>query len=334
MDGLPSLWYEVKNKAGAKGWVPGSHLTFSPTAFSRSSFRTYDQYRDYVEMAVRAGEKVVAKRSYEYVKQGDVGYFVSFEDSYVGVVWEHNVGSELDSALLPKGFPSELIPFLYYVELPVIELLGEKTVTSFSSLAKTLPSRFPQADDFYAYEIDEPFPWFIPLEATYNYADEEYYDYDPNYIEGEESYGMIEVGSLVILGAHDEVNGGTNWNESMDHFVGKEAIVTSLEGEDPQGFLVVRVNSNSYAWRARNLALKGRGEAGSYGYKIGDRVTVDSHRYINDDNNWADEMWDYVGLSATITSFAGKDDSGSFLVNLDIDNGDWYWRVENLSPAQ
>ena len=94
------------------------------------------------------------------------------------------------------------------------------------------------------------------------------------------------------------------------------------------------MKENDYVWRVRNLTLKGRGEAGSYGYQIGDRVVIGAHRYIDEDNNWADEMAEYVGEEATITSLEGTDGTNSYLVHVDIDEGDWYWRVETMTPAK
>lgn len=330
LDGMPTLWYEVKNLADTKGWVPGSQLGFSTGAFPRAAFQNGEQYLAYLRMAARSGEKLVAMRSDERLQKGDTGYFVSIVDGLVVVAWERYIDYGPDEGILPRGFPKALLPYILLVEPSVVELTGEQSVTSLANLAKTLPGRFPETELFHDYEIDEPFPWYIPEEANYGGYDYGYNDYD--YYEGEESYGMIDVGSTVILGAHDEVNGGRNWTAEMDNFVGREAQVVSLEGVDSNDFLVVKVSGNSYVWRVRNLALKGRGEAGSYGYKAGDRVIIDSHRFINGDNNWAEEMWDYVGSSATITELLGLDDSGSYIVTLDVDDGAWVWRVENLYP--
>jgi len=357
LDGVPTIWYQVKTSEGVTGWVPGSRLSFTATAFKRSAFRTESQYAAYFAMAARPGDKVVATRSYEKVAKGDIGYYVSSHEGGLpaAVVWERNLAATPSEDYLPEGFPKELHEFVYYVEWPVIELVGDKDATPLKTLAKTLPAKYPVEDGFYADSVDEDIAWYMPPETSFgssDYADEgydeeygdEYYDeygdgdysgdIDEDYVEGVESYGLIKVGSKVILGKHDDVNGGDNWAEEMDAYVGKEAVVTELAGADTQGFLVVRVKGNGYAWRVRNLALKGRGEAGSYGYQVGDMVVVGAHRYIDSDNNWADDMAAYVGQTATITTLEGTDASESYLVHLDIDDGDWYWRVETLSPAE
>jgi len=356
LDGVPTIWYQVRTSEEATGWIPGSRLSFTATAFKRSDFQTQDQYAAYFLMAARIGDKVVAARSYEKIAKGDIGYYVGYHEGGlpVAVVWERNLAATPSEEYLPEGFPAELTPYVYYVEWPIIELVGEQAVASLANLAKTLPKTYPDEDGFYADAIDEDFAWFIPPEASYGSSDygydegygdyegyEEYEeygdyedDYDEDYVEGTESYGFIKVGSTVILGRHDDVNGGSNWADEMDAFVGKEAVVTSLPGPDTQGFLVVRVKGNGYAWRVRNLTVKNRGETGSYGYEVGDKVIIGAHRYIADDNNWADAMSEYVGLITTITSLEGTDASNSFLVHVDIDNGDWYWRVETMTPAE
>jgi len=352
-DGVPTLWYQVKTSEGATGWIPGSRMSFTATAFKRSAFQTQDQYGAYIIMAARPGEKVVATRSYEKVSKGDIGYYVgsSAEDLPVTVVWERNLAASPSEEYLPAGFPQELIPFVYFVEWPIVELVGEQNATPLKDLAKTLPKKYPTEDGFYAEMIDEDLAWYMPAETSfgssdygyddYDYGDEYAYDeygdyddgYDPDFIEGIESYGFIKVGSTVILGQHEDINGGDNWADEMEAFVGKQATVKEIPGADSQGFLVVRVKENGYSWRVRNLTLKGRGEAGGYGYKVGDRVIIGAHRYIDEDSNWAEDMAAYVGQTATITSFEGTDGTDSLIVHVDIDNGDWYWRLETMAPA-
>lgn len=346
LDGMPTLWYQVKTSEEATGWIPGSRLSFSSTAFKRSAFQSEDQYAAYIIMAARPGEKVLAARSFEKIAKGDIGYYVSYHDGGLplAIVWERNLAATPSDEHLPKNFPSALKPFVYYVQWPVIELAGDQKTVSLDSLALSIPVQFPTEDGFYTEEIDEGFPWYTPEEAnyySYAYDGDEYDDdedgeryIDPDFVEGLESYGLIKVGSTVVLGRHDDVNGGANWADEMDEYVGQEAVVTSLPGADTQGFLVVKVDSNGYAWRVRNVALKGGGEAGSYGYQLGDSVIIGAHRYIDEDNNWADEMLEYVGRTAVITSLEGIDGGNCYIVHVDIDDGDWFWRVETMSPAQ
>ncbi len=349
LDGVPTLWYQVKTSEAATGWIPGSRMSFTSTAFKRQAFQTQDQYTAYVIMAARPGEKVIAARSYEKVAKGDVGWYVTFHDGDLpaAIVWERNLEATPADEYLPAGFPAALKPFIYFVDFAVFELAGDQAAGSLKTLAQTLPAKYPEPDGYYADMPDDDFPWYTPPEASYGgYGDEGDYagDYEDDYeegssrdedfIEGVEGYGFIKEGSTVILGRHEELNGGSNWADEMEAFIDTEAVVTSLPGADSQGFLVVRVKGNDYVWRVRNLALKGRGEPGGYGYEVGDSVIIGAHRYIAEDNNWAGEMLDYVGQTATITSMEGRDGTDSVIVHVDADSGDWYWRVETLSPAK
>jgi WD40 repeat protein len=70
-------------------------------------------------------------------------------------------------------------------------------------------------------------------------------------------YGPLDIGSLVILGAHRVVDGDANWDEDMAQYVGLVAQVTELAGVDPSGCPIVRVDvdGGEYFWRLRDLQL-------------------------------------------------------------------------------
>lgn len=351
-DGVPTIWYQVKTSSGSSGWLPGSRLSFTATAFPRSAFQDEDQYIRYVTMAYRVGEKVTAVRSYEKVAKGDIGYLVDISEGVLpfAVVWEHNLEATPSASYLPKDFPKVLEPYVYFVNAGDIQLLGEAAATPIATLAKTIPAQYKTPDGYYSEEPDDDLAWYTPEGYSYGYGYDDYgygdydygdYDYEdyedyPEYVEGVETYGNFRVGSAVILGKHDDVGGGTNWTSAMNAYVGKTATITELLGADSFGFLVVKVTGNTYSWRVRNLKLKGHGEEGSYGFAVGDRVIIGAHRYIDDDNNWADEMMNYVGMEATITEMVGTDSDGTncYTVHVDIDDGDWYWRVENMTPVK
>lgn len=168
-----------------------------------------------------------------------------------------------------------------------------------------------------------------------SYADDEQYGDGEYESDAVETYGRIAVGTVVILGKHDDVEGEANWNDDMDKFVGKAAKVVELAGADDSGCLGVRVEGNEYFWRVRNLRLKGHGEAGSYGFDVGDLVILGRHREINGEANWSEDMEEYVGMEAEITSLVGVEEGESrcYLVTVDIDDGEWVWRVENMTPS-
>ncbi len=165
----------------------------------------------------------------------------------------------------------------------------------------------------------------------------EAYDDEGEYEDlGEDLSGMIGVGTKVVLGRHDDRNGGDNWAPEMDAFVGKQATVTEIIGADSQGFLVVGVKENTWSWRIRNLAVVGRGVAGSYGFQVGDRVVLGRHRFVDGNENWNPSMDPFVGMTARITELVGTKEDGSecFLVRVDTDKGKWVWRVESLTPVK
>jgi hypothetical protein len=66
----------------------------------------------------------------------------------------------------------------------------------------------------------------------------------------------LRVGDLVILGRHQVVNGGDNWNPDMDAYVGRQARVTAFVGPDPYGCDSVRVDLDRgvFVWRLANIS--------------------------------------------------------------------------------
>lgn len=82
-----------------------------------------------------------------------------------------------------------------------------------------------------------------------------------------EAHGPVIVGARVVLGRHTPVSGGgddalhavtasTNWMPEMESFVGREATVTQLEGQDGAGCAIVRVDADagSWLWRVRDMS--------------------------------------------------------------------------------
>lgn len=63
---------------------------------------------------------------------------------------------------------------------------------------------------------------------------------------------------------------------------------------------------------------------------IGSEVILGRHTFVNGSENWNDSMLQYVGQVATVTDFAGSDSQGCPVVRVDIDDGDWYWRIRAM----
>lgn len=74
-------------------------------------------------------------------------------------------------------------------------------------------------------------------------------------------YDGLRLGDQVRLGRHTPVEGGVNWTSEMDVFVGRNAVLTELVGQDEWGAWVVRVDLDrgQFAWRTRDMVLTRRG---------------------------------------------------------------------------
>lgn len=64
--------------------------------------------------------------------------------------------------------------------------------------------------------------------------------------------------------------------------------------------------------------------------KPGDRVVLGAHDMWQ---AWNSGMEQYVGCITKIKRYAGTDYYGKHRFFVEIDNGDWQWRVENMSIA-
>jgi hypothetical protein len=257
VDGIPTLMYQVKDESGTVSWVPGSRLSFTSKGFPRAAFANAEQYLSYLKMAARPGDRFVAVRTYQKVKKGDMGWLAEFSGSSLPacIVWERNLDATPNEDYLPKGFPKELQTFVYFVNAADVELVLDAKPSALADLAKTLPKAAAKYDGFYSDATDDAVPWYYECPTSdssdYGYDDSGYYDSDyyddsSDYSEydcdeGSETYGMFKVGSSVVLGKHDDINGGANWAKEMDKFVGTTTTITEFVGADSQGFIVAKV---------------------------------------------------------------------------------------------
>lgn len=181
-------------------------------------------------------------------------------------------------------------------------------------------------------------------------------------------HGPLAVGSTVRLGRHRPVRGDSAWQTSMEQYVGRTARITSLGPADDQGCPVVHVDADQGArsWRVRDLTLLDEVRGGAavatagggpppigggsvagipqecgqpfggetYGsVREGSRIILGRHRPVEGDDNWAEEMGAYVGREATVTRLSGSDGAGCPGVRVDIDGGEWFWRIRDVQVA-
>ncbi|HJL17352.1 MAG TPA: hypothetical protein RMH99_16915 [Sandaracinaceae bacterium LLY-WYZ-13_1] len=72
-------------------------------------------------------------------------------------------------------------------------------------------------------------------------------------------------------------------------------------------------------------------ETASYGdVAPGTAVVLGRHRPVEGVPNWVEEMEAYVGRTARVTELVGVDEQGCPLVRVDVDDGDWFWRLRDL----
>jgi hypothetical protein len=64
---------------------------------------------------------------------------------------------------------------------------------------------------------------------------------------------------------------------------------------------------------------------------IGVQVILGRHDSINGSDNWNETMEQYVDQLAIVTALDGTDGSGCPTVYVDIDNGNWVWRIRNMT---
>lgn len=166
---------------------------------------------------------------------------------------------------------------------------------------------------------------------------------------------VVTPGTVVTLQRHRVVAGDDNWDAQMARWIGRAARVTRLSGVDAAGCPGVRVDvdGGQWFWRVRDLGIgtgpQPRPEARapsasgipqqchqddmrpSYGpVSVGTEVVLGRHRAVDGDDNWADEMQQYVGRRARVVELSGVDGVGCPGVRVDIDGQQWFWRIRDV----
>lgn len=66
------------------------------------------------------------------------------------------------------------------------------------------------------------------------------------------------------------------------------------------------------------------------GLQRGARVRLGRHREVDGDDYWADEMDEFVGRVTRVTGPRGVDEKGCPLIAVEVDDGEYDWRVRDL----
>lgn len=168
-------------------------------------------------------------------------------------------------------------------------------------------------------------------------------------------YGDIDAGAVVTLQRHRFVQADDNWDDQMGRWVGRPARVTRRSGVDAAGCPGVRVDvdGGQWFWRIRDLGIgtsvqprpparapsavgvpqecHQEDERARYGpVTVGASVMLGRHRMVDGDDNWADDMGQYVGRRARVVEQAGVDSAGCPGIRVDIDGQSWFWRIRDV----
>jgi hypothetical protein len=67
---------------------------------------------------------------------------------------------------------------------------------------------------------------------------------------------------------------------------------------------------------------------------VGAEVALGRHRPVEGEPNWVEDMEAFVGRRARVTEQVGVDEQGCPLVHVDVDDGEWFWRVRDVRLAE
>lgn len=160
-------------------------------------------------------------------------------------------------------------------------------------------------------------------------------------------FAGIDRGSFVRLHQQRTDDVSPNWTPDMEYYVDQVTRVTDTVGVDGEGCpsISVEVDAGAFFWRVRDVELMEEAaddircgqsdfDADYRGLDVGDKVTVGEHNPWFGHENWAAEMSEFVGQEAEIQEIIGTDDAGCPGVVLDVDDGEYFWRIRDLHPVK
>lgn len=77
-------------------------------------------------------------------------------------------------------------------------------------------------------------------------------------------------------------------------------------------------------------ACGGTDENADYGpVAVGTTVVLGRHSAVSGETNWVPEMAAFVGREGRVIELIGVDEQGCALIHVDIDEGEWFWRLRD-----
>lgn len=236
--GRKAPWHKVLTVDGKEGFVFGATVRLVDTPMAYEDFGDDELWMDYLELALRPGERVYAVAGYGGVGVGMEGYWFptpidrSYEDAFL-VVWDDYLDASIFAEFIPEDFPRMLTARSWWVPGNVIEIVGEAKVAD-----------FPAMED--------------------------------QYLATEDPELLLPVGSTVVLGAHTMVDpkdkASLFWADGMNAYVGQETFIAEHVGRDKWGYAIAYVDADdgAYYWRIADMFLVERYVGDGDGSRSGD----------------------------------------------------------------
>jgi hypothetical protein len=122
-----------------------------------------------------------------------------------------------------------------------------------------------------------------------------------------------------------------NWSRAFQYLFGKASYDASLRGPLIGMGCCLSLLFVGIAAAVTNAYLVVRQSPSARRFQVGDVVILGRHTPVNGDANWDPAMDRFVGSRTRITAFVGKDSSACDVVRVQVDGGQFVWRVINLS---
>lgn len=136
---------------------------------------------------------------------------------------------------------------------------------------------------------------------------------------------------LILLELNSASLPGQRWLETLQFIFSASAYNSRMLWPLLSMWVVLTLILTGGVTALTNAYLIIRQSTGDRPTMAGDLVRLGRHTSVNGDDNWDSAMDKYVGDETRIIAFVGQDASGSEGVRVDVDGGQFFWRVINLT---